>query len=149
MRYVCPNTVLLRAAQDETDKKYLDSVEYYIKTQRPNVRVLRLQIPYVDETNSEIRKHNWCYVNFLRLGNKILIPQLGIEDDATAIYQFKNIFVGCEIKPINMLQIVAAGGGALLTISTWNHRSMMTKRGGQSIRKVKVTNLNEISVMHK
>lgn len=31
VRYVCPNTVLLRAAQDETDKKYLDSVEYYKK----------------------------------------------------------------------------------------------------------------------
>ena len=93
--------------------------------------------------------HNWCYINFLRVSNKIFIPQLTWEDysrpkratpvpggvngkkkpkwyhshikeDEQALEQFKRIFPNCEIIPVSCPEIVE-GGGALNCIS-WNVR---------------------------
>lgn len=92
-------------------------------------------------------KHNWCYINFLRVGNKVFIPQLTwedysgcvqaacppegsqtknkrkwfhyhIEEDNLALTQFRQLMPKCEIIPVSCPQIVE-NGGALNCIS-WN-----------------------------
>lgn len=92
-------------------------------------------------------KYNWCYINFLRIGNKVFIPQLtwedysnpqcaawppdngkhngkrkwfhsDIEEDKQAFAQFQKIMPECEIIPVPCPQIVE-DGGALNCIS-WN-----------------------------
>lgn len=92
-------------------------------------------------------KYNWCYINFLRLGNKLFLPQLTwedysgpknaacphegrnfqlkhkwyhhhIEEDSMALEQFQRIFPKCEIIQVSCPQIVE-NGGALNCVS-WN-----------------------------
>lgn len=92
-------------------------------------------------------KYNWCYINFLRIGNKVFIPQLtweeysgpkcvdcipegskhegkrkwyhsDIEEDKQALTQFNQLMPECEIIPVSCPQIVE-NGGALNCIS-WN-----------------------------
>lgn len=92
-------------------------------------------------------KYNWCYINFLRVRDKIFIPQLTWEDyagpkcaaplpegvkvknkprwyhsrikeDEQALEQFKRIFPNCEIIPVSCPQIVEEGGA--LNCISWN-----------------------------
>lgn len=94
-------------------------------------------------------KYNWCYINFLRIGNKVFIPQLtwedysgsknaacppkmgcrkdkknwfysNIDEDNLALIQFQKLMPECEIIPVSCPQIVE-DGGALNCIS-WNIR---------------------------
>lgn len=94
-------------------------------------------------------RYNWCYINFLRVRNKIFIPQLTwedhtgpkcaaplpesvkikrkpkwyhsrIEEDEQALEQFKRIFPNCEIVPVSCPQIVEKGGA--LNCISWNVR---------------------------
>lgn len=87
--------------------------------------------------------YNWCYINYLRVGNKVFVPQLTyetrsvdspatrinsslpnkwytskIEEDDQAIKQFKRLFRGCEIIPVSCPQIVEQGGA--LNCISWN-----------------------------
>jgi len=92
-------------------------------------------------------KHNWCYINFLRIGNKVFIPQLAwedysnfknagcpseanrfkgmrkwfysrIEEDNLALTQFRKLMPNCEIIPVSCPQIVEEGGA--LNCISWN-----------------------------
>lgn len=92
-------------------------------------------------------KYNWCYINFLRIGNKVFIPQLTwedysgpvhaacppemnnskrkskwfhsqIEEDNLALTQFRKLMPKCEIIPVSCPQIVEAGGA--LNCISWN-----------------------------
>lgn len=91
-------------------------------------------------------KHNWCYINFLRIGNTIFLPQLTpmrpsinrectgddvtadkteyipsekiVEEDAQAVEQFRYYMPDCQIIPISCPQIVKEGGA--LNCISWN-----------------------------
>lgn len=94
-------------------------------------------------------KYNWCYINFLRVQDKIFLPQLTWEDysglrcaaplpeglrtkrkprwyhshikeDEQALVQFQRIFPKCEIIPVSCPQIVEKGGA--LNCISWNIR---------------------------
>lgn len=61
---------------------------------------------------------NWAYINYLQVGQKIIMPSFGIAEDRHALaYEQKNN-PGCEVRQIRMRDI-AANGGALHCI-TWN-----------------------------
>ena len=67
--------------------------------------------------------NDWAYLNFLQVGNMILMPTVEKPDvDAKAQKQLESIFK-CEVIPVPLLSIVKAngkyGGGALNCIS-WN-----------------------------
>lgn len=92
-------------------------------------------------------KYNWCYINFLRIGDKIFIPQLTwedygspecdalhaedikvnikpkwyhshIEEDEQALEQFRRLLLECEIIPVSCPQVVEQGGA--LNCISWN-----------------------------
>ena len=92
-------------------------------------------------------KYNWCYINFLQVGNIIFLPQLRwedysqpdevacrhsgvrnyakpkwydrpVEEDDLALEQFQRLFPECEIIQVSCPHIVE-NGGALNCIS-WN-----------------------------
>lgn len=94
-------------------------------------------------------KYNWSYINFLRVRDKIFLPQLTwedyigaecatppqevvkgknrpvwyqshVEEDEQALEQFKRIFSNCEIIPVSCPQIVMEGGA--LNCISWNVR---------------------------
>lgn len=67
------------------------------------------------------RKHrtNWAYINFLQTEKLIMVPQLGFEEeDALAIEQICQVYLGVEVIGIPAKEAVR-NGGALNCIS-WN-----------------------------
>lgn len=121
------------------DKNYADRFQR-ILSQHFDVEVL-------DYNVKEPCKYNWCYINFLRVGNKVFMPQLTwddysgrkdascppmgtkpnarrkwfhtrIEEDEQALSQFISLFKGCKIIPISCPQIVEQGGA--LNCISWN-----------------------------
>ncbi len=63
---------------------------------------------------------NWAYINFLQVGNQIIMPIFNIDEDAVAKRYIEEAFPGCEIHQIDMEEI-ARKGGAMHCIS-WNIR---------------------------
>lgn len=64
------------------------------------------------------RTNNWAYINFLQVGNKIIMPAFGLKEDEQAMEQIQEMFPYCSIHPIEMKE-VAEQGGALHCV-TWN-----------------------------
>lgn len=61
---------------------------------------------------------SWAYINFLQIGNLVLVPQLGVEEDHQAIDQIKKALPDCEIIGIPALEAVRRGGA--LNCISWN-----------------------------
>lgn len=66
------------------------------------------------------RKHerSWAYINFLQVGNLILVPQLGIPEDEQALEQISNALPDCEVVGIPALEPVRRDGA--LNCISWN-----------------------------
>ena len=63
---------------------------------------------------------NWAYINFLQVGNVIIMPCFGIDEDRQALQYISESFPECNIHTIKM-RCVAYKGGALHCL-TWNIR---------------------------
>jgi len=61
---------------------------------------------------------NWAYVNYLEVGNKIIVPTFGIPEDKQALKYIREANPSCVVKGFRMRDI-ARYGGALHCI-TWN-----------------------------
>lgn len=61
---------------------------------------------------------NWGYINFLKVGDRLFVPQFGIQEDSQAIEQLSSIYSGCEIIPIFGCEELAKDGGVLNCV-TW------------------------------
>ncbi len=77
----------------------------------------------VHELNYEVDKVNlnsWAYINFLRVGNVIILPALGIPEDEQALKQIKHYHhhPQCKVLQIDASEIVKKGGA--LNCITWN-----------------------------
>ncbi len=64
------------------------------------------------------RDFNWAYVNYLQVGNKIIVPTFGIPEDKQALKYIREANPGCVVQSFQMRDI-AKNGGALHCI-TWN-----------------------------
>lgn len=66
------------------------------------------------------RKHarSWAYINYLQVGNLVLVPQLGTEEDEQALVQIGKAMPGCELVGIPALEAVRKGGA--LNCISWN-----------------------------
>lgn len=63
---------------------------------------------------------SWAYINFLQVGNLVLVPQLGLEEDKQALEQIANALPDCEVVGIPALEAVRRGGA--LNCISWNIR---------------------------
>lgn len=66
------------------------------------------------------RKHerSWAYINFLQIGNLVLVPQLGIPEDEQALEQISVAMPNCKVIGIPALEAVRRGGA--LNCISWN-----------------------------
>lgn len=66
------------------------------------------------------RKHarSWAYINYLQVGNLVLVPQLGTEEDEQALVQIGKAMPDCELVGIPALEAVRKGGA--LNCISWN-----------------------------
>ena len=63
-------------------------------------------------------KNSWAYINYLQVGNLVLVPQLGIPEDEQALQQIEEAMPLCKVVGVPALEAVR-NGGALNCIS-WN-----------------------------
>ena len=63
---------------------------------------------------------NWAYINYLQVGNKIIVPTFGIPEDEQALKYIREANPECIVRGFRMRDI-AKKGGALHCI-TWNIR---------------------------
>lgn len=61
---------------------------------------------------------NWAYINFLQVGNKIIVPSFGIPEDRVAYEYIRSAFPNCDIRQIRMKDVVKKSGA--LHCLTWN-----------------------------
>ena len=66
------------------------------------------------------RKHerSWAYINFLQIGNLVLVPQLGIPEDEQALQQIMDVMPRCKVIGVPALEAVCKGGA--LNCISWN-----------------------------
>ena len=109
IHYLGNNRVLLTNYADFDEdyaKEYLQILErhFEVLTLKYNVK----------------RKHkrSWAYINFLQVGNLILVPQLGISEDEQALEQISDAIPHCEVIGIPALEAVRRGGA--LNCISWN-----------------------------
>ena len=65
-------------------------------------------------------EYNWAYINFLRVGNNIILPGLGAEEDGLALRQIQEFYPNCNVLQIEASEIIKKGGA--LNCITWNIR---------------------------
>ena len=73
----------------------------------------------IADDGSLITDLSWEYLNFLRVGNKIFMAQLGKPSDAPAVKRIQEAFPDCEVYPIKYTQSLTRLGGGL-HCATWN-----------------------------
>ncbi len=78
------------------------------------------EMRFADKVSTPCYDFNWAYINFLQLGNEIIMPIFNIDEDAIAWQYIHEAFPNCEIHQIEMAEVVKEGG-ALHCIS-WNIR---------------------------
>ena len=61
---------------------------------------------------------SWAYINFLQIGELVLVPQLGLKEDEQALEQISNALPDCEVIGIPALESVRRGGA--LNCISWN-----------------------------
>ena len=64
------------------------------------------------------RDFNWAYINYLQVGNKIIVPTFGIPEDKQALKYIREANPECIVRGFRMRDIVRNGGG--LHCITWN-----------------------------
>lgn len=69
----------------------------------------------VKEPNTD---YNWAYINYLQVGDNIIMPIFGIEEDKQALKYIKEANPFCEVRTIRLRDIASQGGG--LHCITWN-----------------------------
>ena len=101
VRYIDENKVLLNNYGDY-DKIFRNKIMKVLQTHF-NIVELSYKI-------SKPSIYNWAYINYLQIGNLILLPTLSIDEDAQALEQFCRIFPTQKIEQVNVSEIVPLGG---------------------------------------
>lgn len=71
-----------------------------------------------DSVENKHPEWNWAYINFLHVGNKIIVPVFGIKEDKIALDYIRDAYPYCIVESIRLRNIASNGGG--LHCITWN-----------------------------
>ena len=96
---------------------YEDFSSYFYRCFR---KILEAKFEVIPLQYKTKRKHarSWAYINFLQVGNLVLVPQLGLKEDEQALEQINNVLLNCEVVGIPALEAVRRGGA--LNCISWN-----------------------------
>lgn len=71
-----------------------------------------------DVRGKDFERYAWAYINFLQVGNKILVPSFGLPCENSVLSQIRQFFPECMVDTIEMCEITNQGGA--LHCITWN-----------------------------
>lgn len=109
VHYVGEGKILLTNYDDFSTKFY--NLFYEILEKRFEIIPLKFNVEKHDNCS-------WCYINYLQVGNLVLVPQLGIDEDNQALKQIAKANPECEVVGIPSLEAVRRGGA--LNCISWN-----------------------------
>lgn len=109
VHYVGNNRILITNYKDFSRYYYYR----YLKVLEKKFEVIQLKYK-----SSRLHARSWAYINFLQIGNMLLVPQLGLEEDKQALEQISKAFPNCDIVGIPALEAVRRGGA--LNCISWN-----------------------------
>ena len=137
VRYIEEGRVLL-TNYDDFDKVYKDYHGCLFKDKLEEVGFKVDSLSFLDKFNYQedkmfrlLFKHSWCYINYLHIGNKILVPRLGYEIlDKEALRQIEAAFnrekhiADVQLIDVDMTPIVEdmnenKNSGGALNCLTW------------------------------
>ena len=107
------NRVLMSNHRDSFPEE-ADEIRFRLEAERFEVTEMLFDVPNPN------RDFNWAYINYLQVGNKIIVPIFGIPEDKQALKYIREANPGCVVRGFRMRDI-AKNGGALHCI-TWNIR---------------------------
>ncbi|MBO7496201.1 MAG: agmatine deiminase family protein [Salinivirgaceae bacterium] len=108
----CGGNKVLMSNHRDTDAREADAIRRILESYGFEVTEMLFD---VEKPNPD---WNWAYINFLQVGNKIIMPSFEIDEDKQALEYVHNAFPDCDVRQIDMRDI-AEKGGALHCI-TWN-----------------------------
>lgn len=84
------------------------------------LNILKKSVEVIPLTFNVKRKHkcSWAYINYLQVGNLVLVPQLGIPEDEQALEQITKVLPQCKVYGVPALEAVRKGGA--LNCISWN-----------------------------
>ena len=109
VHYIGNNRILITNYKDFSRYYYYR----YLKILEKNFEVIPLKYK-----TKRLHARSWAYINFLQIGNLVLVPQLGLEEDQQALEQINKALPDCEIIGIPTLEAVRRGGA--LNCISWN-----------------------------
>lgn len=109
IHYIGDNRILITNYYDY-------DVEYYNLFKR----ILDKYFEVIPLSYNVKQKHrrSWAYINFLIMGNVLLVPQLGIPEDEQALQQISNTLPNSKVIGVPALEAVRRGGA--LNCISWN-----------------------------
>lgn len=103
-------------------KEHMDRLAELLQSKLGNnIKIIRVtnSIPRNPKQKDGFSSAFGNYINYLRVGEEIYLPQYGIPEDLDALILFQNIFKGLEIIPVDSKEIkqLSHEGGVLNCIS--------------------------------
>ncbi len=77
-----------------------------------------ITIPYNPYGNRKYSQANGIYINYLQMGERIILPDFGLPEDRKVFNLFRELFPGFEIRSVDCNEIADQGG--VLNCITWN-----------------------------
>lgn len=96
---------------------YDDFSTYFFRRYRKALEA-RFEVTTLKYKSKRIHARSWAYINYLQIGSLVLVPQLGLEEDAQALEQISNTLPECEVIGLPALEAVRRGGA--LNCISWN-----------------------------
>ena len=109
IHYLGDNHVLM-TNYDDFDKTFAQD---FLRILEKHFDVKKLKYN-VDESD----KNSWAFINFLQVGNLVLVPQLGIPEDKQEFQQITEAMPNCKVVGVLTLEAVRKGGA--LNCISWN-----------------------------
>lgn len=109
----CNGNKVLMTDHFKTDPKEAEAIKFRLEEKGFEIIVMEFD---VEKPDYDL---NWAYVNYLQVGNNILMPAFGINEDKQALRYIQEANPDCKVDFFRMKDLVSEGGGALHCI-TWN-----------------------------
>ena len=137
VRYIGGNRVLMtnyldfdKKAGENSSKKIGSNLEQALTDAKFDVKKIEFWDKFRDDPRFlELLDESWCYINYLQIGNRILVPSLGYKElDEEARKQIEDAFdnnaVSVKLIDVNMTPIVKEinkkqNSGGALNCLTW------------------------------
>jgi agmatine deiminase len=115
VRFVGTNIILVNELEREY-KYWRLGIEKFISKYNFNY----FEVPWFEPKKKKSISAIGCYINFLEVGNLIILPRFEIEEkcDEKALTLFKQVFEGRIIETVEVNRIAEEGG--VLNCITWN-----------------------------